>query len=138
MTLTLLVVDDHPSVRRLLELIATEDARVGSCVTAGSGEAAVQLARDHQPDVIVLDADLGSQDGLALIPTLRAAALGVSIAVFSSDAYVSADVAQRAGADLFVPKGTDLDELMDLLAALPGADRTIELRDPTDALTRPS
>lgn len=132
MALTLLVVDDHPSLRRLLQLVANEDARFGSCLTAGSGDVALQLAREHRPDVVVLDADLGGRDGLALIPALRAAASGVAVAVFSSNAYASAVVAERAGADTFIPKGTDLDELLDLLAELPRSTmpNVIELPDP--------
>lgn len=136
MALTLLVVDDHPSLCRLLELIASEDDRFGACLTAQSGEAAVQRARDHQPDVVLLDADLHGQDGLALIPTLRDAVRGVPVAVFSSTAYVSPVVAESAGADTFIPKGTDLDELLDRLAALASGDRTIEL--PVEALPRPA
>jgi DNA-binding response OmpR family regulator len=138
MALTLLVVDDHPSLCRLLELIVGEDDRFGACLTAESGDAAVQRASEHQPDVVVLDADLGGQDGLALIPSLRAASHGVVVAVFSSTAYVSPVVAERAGADTFIPKGTDLDELLDQLAALAGPDRTIELRDPVESLPRPA
>ena len=138
MALTLLVVDDHPSVRRLLEVLANDDSRFGACLTAACPDSALQLAREHQPDVVVLDADLGGHDGLALIPALRAAALGVAVAVFSSAAFANPDIAERAGADMFVPKGTDLDDFLDVLADLPRAGRThtptvIELRDPAAA-----
>ena len=138
MALTLLVVDDHPSLCRLLQLIVAEDDRFGTCLTAQSGEDAVHHAREHQPDVVLLDADLGGQDGLALVPTLREASHGLVVAVFSSTAYVSPVIAERAGADTFIPKGTDLDELLDQLAALATKDRTIELRDPVEALQRPA
>ncbi len=135
MAVTLLVVDDHPSVRRLLEVLANDDTRFSACLTAESGDTALRLARDHQPDVVVLDADLGGHDGLALIPSLREAVVGVAVVVFSSAAFASPVVAEDAGADMFVPKGTDLDDFLDVLADLPRSGRprppaVIELRDP--------
>lgn len=123
MSVTLLVVDDDPSVRRLLQLIADDDVRFARCETAASTEAAQQVAASTPPDVVLLDADLRGQDGLALIPSLKRAVPGVAIAVFSSSPYASPAVAERAGADAFVPKGTDLDELLDVLVELARADR---------------
>jgi CheY-like chemotaxis protein len=127
MALTLLVVEDHPSVRRLLELIAQDDGRFGPCLSAGTGPTALRLAQDHRPDVIVLDADLDGSDGLALIPALRAAAPDTSVVVFSSTAYAGPEIAVRAGADMFLAKGTDLDEVLDVLAALTSRSQTAPL-----------
>ena len=124
---TLLTVDDDPSLRRLLEMLAVEDGRFHRVLAAENAAEAMTQASE-QPDVIILDAALGREDGLALIPQLRAVATHAMIAVFSSAPYASSHSAARAGADVFVEKGTDPDHLLDLLARL-AADRA-ELSNP--------
>ncbi len=116
MSLSLLVVDDESSLRRLLEVIAGEDPRYGVVVCAAGVAEAVRLAGQHQPDAVLLDAGLGDEDGLASIGELRKAAPGIVVVVFSSAPFADHDSARRAGADLFVPKGTDPDLVLDLLA----------------------
>ncbi len=54
--------------------------RVSGCATTGGQ--ALDLARSLNPDVIVLDVDLGDEDGLALIPQLNRAC-SASIIVFT-------------------------------------------------------
>lgn len=126
---TLLMVDDDPSLRRLLAMLADEDPRFGRAGVAANAAEALDLAAE-QPDVIVLDAALGSEDGLALIPRLREIASRALIAVFSSAPFASSASAARAGADVFVEKGTDPDHLLDLLARLV-ADRAERSSEPT-------
>ena len=53
-TATVLTVDDDPIVRADLRLVL-EDAGFDVCEDARDGVEAVELARLHQPDVIVLD-----------------------------------------------------------------------------------
>ena len=114
---TLLTVDDDPSLRRLLEVLVTEDPRFGEPLTAANAHEALGMAA-QQPDVIVLDANLGFDDGLELIPRLREVAPSAVVAVFSSAPVANPDSAHRAGADVFVEKGTDPDRLLDLVASL--------------------
>jgi DNA-binding NarL/FixJ family response regulator len=114
--LTLLAVDDHSSLRRLIEVVAGEDERYGLVVSAAGTAEAVALAAEHQPDAVLLDVGLGHEDGLAAVALLRAATPGVVVVVFSSHPSADHDSARQAGADLFVPKGTDPDLLLDLVA----------------------
>jgi DNA-binding NarL/FixJ family response regulator len=65
-----MLVDDHQIIRDgLTDLIATR-ADMMVVGDAGNSEAALALARREQPDVIVLDLDLGGESGLALLPEL--------------------------------------------------------------------
>lgn len=66
----LLVDDQRAILAGVTALIESEGKamRVSGC--AMQGRDALDLARTLQPDVIVLDADLGDEDGLALIPRL--------------------------------------------------------------------
>jgi DNA-binding NarL/FixJ family response regulator len=66
-----LVVDDHPLMREgLNELIAAE-ADLEICGEADSAAGALQAVELLNPDVVVLDLTLGSDDGVALVGTLR-------------------------------------------------------------------
>src|SRR5689334_10909632 len=66
----ILVVDDHVVVRTALSgLIQTQDSLkvVGE---AGNSKEALDLAGRTKPDVILLDIELGNENGLDLIPYL--------------------------------------------------------------------
>src|SRR5690348_18452544 len=63
------VVDDDRFVREMLELGLT---REGYAVrTASDGQAALELVRDWDPEVIVLDVMMPKIDGITLLPRLR-------------------------------------------------------------------
>jgi len=67
-----LLVDDHELVRRGLRLIleGQEGPRVQVVGEAGGAARALELAEREQPDIILLDLDLGGEDGLDLLPRL--------------------------------------------------------------------
>lgn len=115
MSHTLLVVDDQPSLLRLFDTLLAVDDRFAEAVTASTAEAACLAAAACDPDAVLLDADLGTSDGLMLIPQLRKLAPRALIVVFSSAPYASPEIARAAGGDLFVAKGTDPEDLLDLL-----------------------
>jgi DNA-binding NarL/FixJ family response regulator len=117
MTISLLAVDDHPSIRRLITVLAEQDERYSRVATAADATEALAAATER-PDAILLDAALGRSDGLELIPRLRAAAPQAVIAVHSSAPYASEEIAVQAGADVFIPKGTDPEELLTILVDL--------------------
>jgi response regulator NasT len=58
-----MTVEDDPIVRADLRLVL-EDAGFGVCADARDGEEAVELARLHAPDLIVLDLGLPKLDGV--------------------------------------------------------------------------
>lgn len=66
---TILVVDDEASIVEVVSLYLKRDGfRV---LTAGDGETAIDLARQHRPDLIVLDIMLPRRSGLEVIRELR-------------------------------------------------------------------
>jgi DNA-binding NarL/FixJ family response regulator len=137
-SLCLLVVDDQVSLRRLFEVVAGEDKRYSPVVTAGNARDALRLASEHQPDAVLLDVGLGRDDGLAAIVPLRKAAPATVVVVYSSQPHADHETARRAGADLFVAKGTDPDLILDLVAQQVQARRSpvseVVVEDP---VTRP-
>ncbi|HEY9085479.1 MAG TPA: response regulator transcription factor [Candidatus Tyrphobacter sp.] len=63
------VVDDDRMVREMLELGLTREGF--EVATAADGQAALELVRRFDPEVIILDIMMPKIDGLALLPMLR-------------------------------------------------------------------
>ena len=66
---TILVVDDEASIRRILE---TRLSMIGyQVVTACDGSEALELFREHHPDLVVLDVMMPKLDGYGVCQELR-------------------------------------------------------------------
>lgn len=73
MTITVLLVDDHPVVRSGLRAVLDTGASVAVVGEAATGEAAIALAEHLRPDVVLCDLRLGSGiDGIQTTAALRA------------------------------------------------------------------
>ncbi|GAA2042033.1 response regulator transcription factor [Yaniella flava] len=70
MTITVLLVDDHPVVRTGLRAVLDTGGQVSIVAEAASGEEALTLAEHFQPDVVLCDLRLG--DGIDGIDTTKA------------------------------------------------------------------
>jgi DNA-binding NarL/FixJ family response regulator len=73
-TIRILLVDDHIVVRAGLKLIIQSQPGMTIAGEAGNSDEAVALAASVQPDIILLDLDLGGESGTNLISRLIAAA----------------------------------------------------------------
>ncbi len=70
----ILLVDDHAIVRQGLQMFIDGEPGFRVIGMTGARTTALELATREQPDVILLDLDLGHDSGLELLPDLRAAA----------------------------------------------------------------
>jgi DNA-binding NarL/FixJ family response regulator len=107
-----LVVDDHPSVRRALtEALADEDdlTVVGEC---DDGSQVVAAATRLRPDVVFMDLSMPVMDGLTATAALCASQAGARVIVLTGEGSKSRPAAAGAGAHALVPKGTRLDALL--------------------------
>lgn len=109
----ILVVDDHQIIRDgLCALIKSHEGMmiVGA---AGNRVNALQAASLHQPDVIVLDLDLGADSGLTLLPELLETARTASVIVLTGvrDTKIR-DRAMQLGAKGMVLKENGATELL--------------------------
>ncbi len=68
------VVDDHPVVREGLRMLVTSERDLMLSGSAPSVSAALPSLAASPPDVLLLDLDLGTEDGLALLPRIVGAA----------------------------------------------------------------
>lgn len=73
--LNVLVIDDHVGIRTgIAGLIDAEAPTMRTVGLAATGAEALSRMHELRPDVVVLDADLDGEDGLALLPALHAIA----------------------------------------------------------------
>ncbi len=106
----ILVVDDEPSIRRLLR--NTLERAGYAVVEAADGRDAVLRAGVEYPSAILLDLGLPDRDGLGLIPLLLQNSDTVILVVSARDATDEKVAALDLGAHDFVSKPFDTDELL--------------------------
>jgi two-component system, cell cycle response regulator DivK len=100
-----LIVDDTADTRELYALYF--QSRGFSVVTAQDGEAGIEVALRHRPDVIVMDLSMPRLDGLAAIQRLRQEPLTSHTPVIILTAYPLPAMPQgalEAGADALLLK----------------------------------
>ncbi len=125
-----LVVDDEPQIVRALSISLR--ARSYDVVSASNGQEALEMATRMLPDIVVLDLGLPDFDGLDVIRGLRERS-AVPIIILSGRNQGAAKVrALDAGADDYVTKPFDLEELLARLRAAerraPVLDGALEIR----------
>ena len=110
---TLLIVDDEPGIVDMMKAYFSPQYEV---LTARNGREAVQKA-GKQPDLILLDINMPGMDGLAVCRTIRehvtCPILFLTARVESADQIIGF----QAGADDYIVKPFDLDELAARIAA---------------------
>ena len=114
----ILLVDDHPLMRRgMRDLLAMEDdlQPVGE---AGTGEEALRLVDELDPDLILLDLNMPGMDGLETLQRLREAKVDARIILFTvSDDQSHVLEALRQGADGYLLKDMDPEQLVEQVRA---------------------
>jgi two-component system KDP operon response regulator KdpE len=110
-----LVVEDQQSIRRVIELnLAARSYQVDAAAT---GAAALSLARQRKPDLIILDLGLPDMDGLAVIIGVRAFSAAPIVVISARDSGPEKAAVVAAGADGFLAKPFGMDDLVALVQA---------------------
>lgn len=105
----LLVVDDEPAIRRLLNTGLTRAGyRVVEAATARDALSALHI---DKPDAVLLDLGLPDRDGLELVPLIKAAGPAL-IVVSARDETEQKVTALDLGADDYVTKPFDTEEVL--------------------------
>lgn len=113
----ILAVDDEASLTELLSMAMRYEG--WEVITAGSGLAAVQAAREARPDALVLDMMLPDFDGLEVMRRVRAELPDVPVIFLTArDAVDDRIHGLTAGGDDYVTKPFSLEELIARLRGL--------------------
>ncbi len=128
----ILLVEDDPAMQTSLQrALARRGIHVSLCA---DGLLAIPQWQALQPDVVVLDLTLPGQDGLQVLEHLRALRATTPVLILTARSTVGDRVlGLNAGADDYLPKPFDLDELEARLRAL-----VRRIADPTVAPLAPS
>jgi CheY-like chemotaxis protein len=116
-TTTLLAVDDSKTMRKVLEItFAGEDYRT---VLAESSADALQKLGAEGPAVVLIDAQLGSENGYDLCQQVKQNAPGAQVLILSSKQQpYDRSRGSAVGADDFMDKPFDTQQLIDKVGAL--------------------
>jgi CheY-like chemotaxis protein len=114
-----LLVDDARDIRVLLRRVLNADGSYEVVGEAVDGQAAIALADQLEPDVVVLDLAMPVMDGLEALPILRHKLPNAKIVVLSGfDGARMKQPALMAGADAYVEKGKSLFGVLETIGAL--------------------
>jgi NarL family two-component system response regulator YdfI len=108
-----LAVDDHQVVRQGLEILFGDTDDLELVGTVGSGEDAVEMIKQNEPQIVLMDVRLPGMDGVSTIKRIHEEAPNVQFVVFSAygDRRLVSD-AIAAGARGYVMKGAPPDDLL--------------------------
>jgi two-component system nitrate/nitrite response regulator NarL len=115
----LLLVDDHPVVRRGIRLSLAQQPRIQVVGEASDGREALAKAHELKPDVILMDIDMPHMNGLAVTDLLRREMPEVKVLILSM--YSNTDYVMRiiqCGARGFVLKEASPDEVVQAIEAV--------------------
>uniref|UniRef100_UPI003F84562C response regulator n=1 Tax=Cupriavidus ulmosensis TaxID=3065913 RepID=UPI003F84562C len=68
---TILIVDDHPALRLVVKTQLSQVLGVSNILEADNGQAAIEAAKQFEPDLAILDLDIPPISGLDVIPRLK-------------------------------------------------------------------
>ncbi len=113
----ILVVDDEPHIREVVEAYLTRDGH--AVVTAADGTAAIALAREVDPDLIVLDIMLPGRSGFDILRDLRAEGSPAAVILLTArDDVIDRVAGLEIGADDYLTKPFEPRELVARVGAV--------------------
>ena len=119
MTIRLMLVDDHKILRDALRAVLEHEADIALVAETDDPNKVISLAREHQPDIVVMDIGLPQTSGIEVtrpllqeLPTIKV--LGLS--TFSERRIILEML--DAGASGYVVKSAGQDELLRAIRAL--------------------
>ena len=116
-----LIVDDDPSILKIASMRLRAEAV--EVLTAGDGAEGLRMIRDHRPAVVILDLMMPKVHGFSVLQQVRSdpSLRTTKILITSAKGY-AADVEriQKLGADRYLHKPYDLQELWEVVSELLG------------------
>jgi len=113
----ILVIDDEPSVRALLDMRLRHQGY--DVLFADNGWKGLELYHQEHPDVIVLDLRMPELDGVTVLKAIRRVDLKQPVIILTGDTTPEVERQVRAlGVSEFIVKGSSMKLLVDTLKCL--------------------
>lgn len=126
-TIKVLIVDDHTLVRYGISCLLEEQEGFLVVGQAGNGFEAVQIAREMQPDIILIDLRMPGMDGVEAMRLIRGENPNLKFIVLTTyDSDESILEAIEAGASSYVLKASPREELFHALQSVQYGNSTID------------
>ena len=111
-----MIVDDHPIIREGLRKLLEMESDIVVIAETGTGEQALDLAREKQPDVVLLDINLPRMNGLQVASLLKADRTRTAVVLLTAyDDEEQILHAMRSGASAYCPKDIETDRLLEVI-----------------------
>lgn len=122
-----MLVEDHPGMRFAVRSLLRHAGGMEVVGEAASAEEAMKLVVDGKPDVVVLDIQIkGEQNGIILCRDIMSLPDPPKVLIYTAFSFEEALVASlAAGADGFMNKGTELEELPEAVRKVHSGDRVL-------------
>lgn len=112
MTIKVLLVEDHTMIRMGTALVIERTQNIELIAQAEDGQQGVDMAKEFNPDVILMDIGLPVIDGIEATKQIKAADLDSKILIFTSrDSDDDVFAALAAGADGYIMKGATSEQM---------------------------
>jgi two-component system nitrate/nitrite response regulator NarL len=114
---TVLIIDDHPLLRRSIRQLLEMDDTLEAVGDASNAEDGIRLAVELEPDLILLDLNMPHINGIETIKMLRDAEVYARVIVFTvSDHEEDVTNALKAGADGYLLKDMEPEDILEKIA----------------------
>lgn len=113
---TILLIDDHPMLRNGVKQLIALDTSLQVIGEASNGEQGAELAKQLDPDLILLDLNMPGMNGLDTLDKMRQTSLSGRVVVFSVSNHEDDVVtALKRGADGYLLKDMEPEDLLTAL-----------------------
>ena len=112
-SISILIADDHTLVRETWSFILNADSRFNVVAACGSGEEAVELAKQFRPDIVIMDINLPGMNGIeatALIRKYAPVTKILAVSLHTQPPYVQKMI--QKGASGYLTKSSGREEMV--------------------------
>ena len=112
-TISVLITDDEPLFIEMIQALLAAEEGISVVATAGDGQAAVRLASDLRPDVIVMDVSMPVMDGIEATSRIREHDPDACVLILTGGTTAGdIDRSRKAGAAVYLTKDRIATELV--------------------------
>jgi DNA-binding NarL/FixJ family response regulator len=115
----ILIVDDNKDYRKLLRRILEQQEDLLLVAEASGGEEGVRLARQFQPDVVLMDIEMPGTNGFEATELIKEVIPTAAVLILSGrDTEADRDRATKCGADAYLIKTISIFEILSAIRTL--------------------